>query len=945
VVAGPVPGPLHTGQQFSPRYLIVRLLGMGGMGAVYQAWDAELSVTVAVKVIRPEVTGDPDAARSIERRFKQELLLARQVTHRNVVRIHDLGEIDGIKYITMPYIEGEDLASVLKKAGRLPVPRVLAMARQIAAGLQAAHDAGVVHRDLKPPNVMIANDDHAIIMDFGIARSASHGAASISNLAAAGAVLPTSAVEAVTQATGTLAGGVVGTIEYMAPEQVRGESVDQRADIYAFGLMLHDMLTGRSRTAHASAITELHKRLLEPPASVNTIVRDVPEPFSQVIARCVEPDANRRFATTAELVAALDRLDDHGCLRPIRRVVGLPLAAAVVVLLLAVSGATWWFRPEAAPVAHDPVSVLIADFVNDTGDTTFDRTLEPLLKRGLEGAGFISAFDRSAIRATLGAQPPEQLHEGAARALAVQHGIGVVLSGSIGSSGRGYAISVKATQPYTAEVLADASGRAASKEQVVEAATRLVAAVRQALGDETSESSQMFAMASLSATSLGVVREYAAAQNAASNGRFDEALASARRAVELDPKFGIGYQLLAVASRNLGRVQDAERYSSEALRYLDGMTERERFSTRGMYYRVTGDYPQCVKEYSALIERYSADVVARNQLALCASKLRDLQTAVKEMRHVVEMLPTRVLFRDNLALYANYAADFQTAEQEAQAIKQPDAYAVLATAFAQLGQRQFEAAANTYLKLATMGPLGASMAASGLGDLAMVEGRYSDAARMLDRGAAADLAAKNADTAAAKLTLLAHVQLLRSQPAAAIAAARRALDNSNAVGVRFLAARAFIAADDLPAARGLVESLGSALQAEPRSYAKILEAEIALQNRNPRQAIALLTEANGLLDTWIGHYVLGRAYLEAGAYAQADSEFDRCIKRRGEVLSLFLDEQPTYGLMPPVYYYQGRVRQALKSDGFAQSYREYLAIRGSSSEDRLLAEVPRTAGL
>jgi eukaryotic-like serine/threonine-protein kinase len=942
-MAGDARGPLETGQQFSPRYLIVRLLGMGGMGAVYQAWDAELSVTVAVKVIRPEVTGDPDTARSIERRFKQELLLARQVTHRNVVRIHDLGEIDGIKYITMPYIEGEDLASVLKKAGRLPVARVLAMARQIAAGLQAAHDAGVVHRDLKPPNVMIANDDHAIIMDFGIARSA--GAAHIANLAAAGPVLPVPPVDAITQVTGTLAGGVVGTIEYMAPEQVRGESVDQRADIYAFGLMLHDMLTGRSRTAHASAITELHKRLVQPPPSVETIVPDVPQPFAQVIARCVEPDAHRRFATTADLVAALDRLDDHGRLRPTRRVVGLPLAAAVVVLLLTVSGAIWWFRPEAAPVAHDPVSVLIADFVNHTGDTAFDRTLEPLLKRGLEGAGFISAFDRNAIRATLGALPPEQLDEGAARALAVQHGIGVVLSGSIGRSGRGYEISVKATQPYTAEVLADAGGRATSKEQVVQAATRLVANVRQALGDETSESSQMFAMASLSATSLDVVREYAAAQNAASNGRFDEALASAQRAVALDPGFGIGYQLLAVASRNLGRVQDAEKYSGEALRYLDGMTERERFSTRGMYYRVTGDYPQCVKEYSALIERYSADVVARNQLALCASKLRDLQTAVKEMRQVVEMLPSRVLFRDNLALYANYAADFQTAEQEVQAIKQPDAYAVLAAAFAQLGQRQFDAAANTYAKLAAMGPLGASMAASGLGDLAMVEGRYSDAARILERGVAADLAAKNGDTAAAKLALLAHVQLLRGQPASATAAAQKALENSNTVGVRFLAARAFIAADDPAAARELVHSLASALQAEPRSYAKILEGEIALHNGNPRQAIALLTEANGLLDTWIGRYVLGRAYLEAGAYAQADSEFDRCIKRRGEALSLFLDEQPTYGLMPPVYYYQGRVRQALKSEGFAQSYLEYRAIRGSSSEDSLLKAIPRGAGL
>ena len=166
-------GPLNPGQQFGSRYHILRQLGIGGMGAVYQAYDQELEVAVALKVIRPEVTRDATAAQDIERRFKQELLLARQVTHKNVVRIHDLGEIDGIKYITMPYIKGADLATVLRDE-RLPVSGSWRSPGEIAAGLQAAHDAGVVHRDLKPANVMIEGDDnHAVIMDFGIARSTS----------------------------------------------------------------------------------------------------------------------------------------------------------------------------------------------------------------------------------------------------------------------------------------------------------------------------------------------------------------------------------------------------------------------------------------------------------------------------------------------------------------------------------------------------------------------------------------------------------------------------------------------------------------------------------------------------------------------------------------------------------------------------------------------------
>src|SRR3954466_9205241 len=157
--------PLQPGAAFGTRYRILRVLGAGGMGVVYQAWDDALGVAVALKVIRPEVLEDPVAARDIERRFKRELLLARQVTHKNVVRIHDLGQIDGIKYLTMPYIQGSDLATVLRNEGKLSVKRTITIARQVASGLLAAHDAGVVHRDLKPANVMIDAEDQAVIMD------------------------------------------------------------------------------------------------------------------------------------------------------------------------------------------------------------------------------------------------------------------------------------------------------------------------------------------------------------------------------------------------------------------------------------------------------------------------------------------------------------------------------------------------------------------------------------------------------------------------------------------------------------------------------------------------------------------------------------------------------------------------------------------------------------
>ena len=278
-------GPLSVGQAFGPRYHIIRLLGIGGMGAVYQAWDQELGVAVALKVIRPEASGDRLAAEDLARRFKRELLLARQVTHKNVVRIHDLGELYGIKYITMPYVQGSDLATVLKNEVKLTVPRALKIAKQLVGGLAAAHDAGVVHRDLKPANIMMDVDDHPMIMDFGIARSTAGGG-------------------------GTLTGAVVGTLEYMAPEQAKGEEVDHRADLYAFGLILYDMLVGVRQPK--SAVSELMGRMQQAPASVRTIDAEIPEPVERVIERCLQPEAANRYQSAEELASDLACLDAHG---------------------------------------------------------------------------------------------------------------------------------------------------------------------------------------------------------------------------------------------------------------------------------------------------------------------------------------------------------------------------------------------------------------------------------------------------------------------------------------------------------------------------------------------------------------------------------------------------------------------------------------------------------
>ena len=239
---------------------------------------------------------------------------------------------------------------------------------------------------------------------------------------------------------------------------------------------------------------------------------------------------------------------------------GLPAMAATVALAIGSSvGALWYTARSVPPTQHEPVSVLIADFQNETADPTFDRSLESVLRLALEGASFITAYNRTGVRA-LGAAPPETLNERTAMEIAVKQGVGVVISGSIQRDGDGYQISVQATQPVTGDVIVSASNRGSAKDRVLAVATNLATTVRTALGDETADStSRIFAMDTLSATSLEVVRQYAVATEALSRARHEDALQEFSKSVELDPGFGMGYLGMALASRNLDRQDDAEK--------------------------------------------------------------------------------------------------------------------------------------------------------------------------------------------------------------------------------------------------------------------------------------------------------------------------------------------------------------------------------------------------
>jgi serine/threonine protein kinase/Flp pilus assembly protein TadD len=927
---------LQPGTVFAKRYEIVSILGKGGMGAVYKARDLELERVVALKVIRPELSGDPE----ILQRFKQELILARQVTDRNIIRIFDLGEAGGTRFITMEYVEGQTLHQLLKQRGKLDAAEAVDIMEQVAAGLSAAHREGIIHRDLKPNNIMRDNNGRVVIMDFGLARTVGG--------------------EGMTRT-----GAMLGTLEYMSPEQAHGKELKPSSDIFAAGLILYELLSGGTPFRAESAIASLLMRTQQRAVPLIDIDKNIPGTLSNITAKCLEKDQANRYQSAEELDAALrawqgksaeTKVSSSSVRSQMNLLRGLPwpLLAVAGLLVVAIAAGTTWFisrKQQAAKAGpHAPVSVLVADFANHTGDPVLDNTLEPMLGLALEGASFINSYSRGDARklAEKLPNPTDKLDEESARLVAVNQGVNAVITGDINLEGSRYDISAKALDAVTGKVLASADVKVSNKQDVISSLPKLAAPLRQALGDTTPPSVQFgqvsggFAAASLEAVhedALGVDEQFA--------GKFQEAFDSFQKAAQLDPKFARAYTGMAAMALNLGRSKDAVKYMRLAMEHMDTMTDRERYRDRGLYYLTTGDSQNCVQEYTKLVTRYPADRVGQNNLANCYVQLRNAPKALEAARNAVAIVPKGVGQRLNLSFISSFAGDFAGSEKEARAalaMNPKAAQGYLTLAEAQLGQGQLEGAAASYRQLGSFGPVAQSTAITGLADLAAYQGKYSDAEQILKQGAAADVAAKMSDNAARKYVALGNIEEIEGKHAAALSDLDKALTISQSTDIEFLAAMTYADAGEFVKAGKLASSLSSALSNESQAYGKIVDGLIALKRKDANQAVRQISAANSLLDTWIGHFDLGLAYFEAGAFPEADSQFDECMKRRGEAIELFDDNLPTYEYYPPVSYYEGLVREGMKSGGFVDFYKTYLSIRGESSEDPFAADAKRRMG-
>lgn len=585
----------------------------------------------------------------------------------------------------------------------------------------------------------------------------------------------------------------------------------------------------------------------------------------------------------------------------------------------------------------EPVSILIADFDNQTGDPLFDGSLEQALQIGIEGAPFISSYERGlatkvaanlngsealtssherGLPATVAAdlQDYATLNAETAQLVAVREGIKLVLTGSIVPDGNKFDLTVSAIVPTSGEIVAEVDATSANKLEVLSAMGELAADLREELGDKSVDRDALAISETFTAMSLEAAREYDTAQQLQYAGDYEQAVENYRAAIEHDPNFGRAYSGWAVAARSLGRTDEAANAWENAMANLGSMTERERLRTQGMYYwGVSRNFQKAIETFETLVEKYPADHVGHNNLAVQYFLALDFDKALEEGKLALDIYPNNAVTRSNYALYAMYSSDFETAVTEANEVREIDPAffkAWLPIAMNLLSTGNLDAARGAYESMAETGARGASTASLGLADIDLFAGNFGAAIARLTDGIASDKELGNNYGMAVKQVALAEALFAQGELDAAI----EAIVGAAAVGadaVLVPSALIYVAADKLDEALGVAEKLQQKLPPQPRAYGLMINALVNLDAGDHVQAIEQLTEAVGIADLWLVRFHLGRAYLEAGYFVEALDEFMAVNDRHGEATAIFLEDLPSYRYIATLPYWLGRAQSEL----------------------------------
>jgi tetratricopeptide (TPR) repeat protein len=588
----------------------------------------------------------------------------------------------------------------------------------------------------------------------------------------------------------------------------------------------------------------------------------------------------------------------------------------------------------------EPISVLIADFDNQTGDAMFDGLLEQALTIGVEVAPNITAYQRTAAQESykrLNPDAAEALDKVAAQLVAVREGIQMVLIGSIASAGNGYDLVMTGHDSISDEDSFRVAVSAKSRNDVLAAVGTLSEEVREALGDQSFKDKESATVENFTAASLEAARDYVNALDFSYRGEHEVAMALFESAAQKDPNFGRAYSGWALSAYKLGKKDEADELWKQALTLMNTMTERERLRTLGLYYAVvTQNLIKAKESFAELVTKYPSDAAARNNLQVVSFMTLDFQRASDEGKVLLKLYPNSSLYRSNFALLATYSGEFAEADAAAQQLVTDDPdYAVsyLVIASAAMSRGDYDAARDAYntMLTATKSEYDESMGTFGLADIELYLGNFAKARDLASQGIEENLAAGNKAGAATKLILVAESYLGEGNNQEAAETARRAYEAGTRTSQKVSAALIAIAAGESALAREVSESLGKELQPQSRAYGLMIEGALLRQEGERIPAIDKLQAAIEMADLWLIRYQLGRAYFDAGFFAASGDEFRLCgTDRQGEATAVFLDDVPTYRYLAELPYWLGRSEESLgMTDAAKENFMRYVATRSN----------------
>ncbi|HEU4687675.1 MAG TPA: serine/threonine-protein kinase, partial [Vicinamibacterales bacterium] len=576
-------------------YRVLHQLGEGGMGVVFAAEDLRLGREVAIKFLRAD---EPDQDQWLAR-FEREARLASALQHPHICTIHELGEHGGRPFIVMELLEGRTIKQLLEN-GPLPVGTVIEFAIQIAEALVAAHERDIVHRDIKPANLFITHGDRLKVLDFGLAKLAAQP-------------LPTAPTgdDATPRRRSpgpevTTTGATVGTAAYMSPEQATGMTIDARTDLFSFGSVLYEMVTGKRAFPGDSAPLVLQRLIVGDVIPVRSLAPGVPVGLERVIHRALQHEKAKRYQTAGEMLAdlralaremtastvPLDAVSGRAIPRPRGKLMGA--IGAVAGLAAVALGGYWYAGSRRTAALSDKDSILIAQFENTTGDAVFDETLITALKVQLGQSPFLDIVpdDRVTEQLRLMSHPPDRpIDTSTARHVCQRLGVKALLEGAINRLGSNYVVTLNALECESGRSIGREQGEATSAEQVLRVLGSLSSSMRTTLG-ESLPSIRAFDVPIEQATtpSLPALKAYTLGVAERRRGRELESIPFFNQALVQDPEFAAAYTMLSTVYGSLGEWQKSEEYARLAFARQKRVSERERLFIEYQYHdRVTGD--------------------------------------------------------------------------------------------------------------------------------------------------------------------------------------------------------------------------------------------------------------------------------------------------------------------------------------------------------------------